>query len=394
MTPEDVREKALKLWNSQKIQRAHLEGRSLFPWEIPVPKPAAKVLAATFSNVRDEVRLLRENSKDVLGHGYRVEYQRVIHRRLGDQSLPNRVVLDSLEDFLQLTGKRKEFQRFVELSATILTAQQELQSFLIRRPSVVLEHADDWMRLLAVCRYFLGHSKPDLYLRQLEIPGVHTKFIEGRRAILAELLETVLHTESKVPGITGLSDHGFERRFGLRIEVPTIRFRLLDSTCSLGGLTDASVPLPEFGKLSLPVRRVFITENKMNGLCFPDCPEAMVIFGLGYGVRCLAEIPWLQKAAIFYWGDIDTHGFAILDQLREIFPNMGTFLMDEKTLLLFRELWGREEPGQRFMKQLTRLTPGEKALFESLRNNRWGESIRLEQERIAFGYVRQVCASL
>lgn len=394
ITPEDIQARALRLWNSQKVQRAHLEGESLFPWEIPAPKPTARELSAGFSQTRDAIRVLRDESKEAVGSGYRVEYQRVNHRSLGSQSLPERILVDSLEDFLRLAGKAKEFQRFVDLSATILAARPELKPLLLKRPSLVLNHADDWGQLLAVCEYFQARPRPNLYLRQLEIPGLHTKFIESRRAILAELLESVLSSESQTPGVTGLSNHGFERRFGLRIEAPLIRFRLLDAAYSMGGLMDVSAPLPEFVRLSLPVRRVILIENKMNGLCFPECPEAMVIFGLGYGAGCLAEVPWLQEKTIYYWGDIDTHGFAILDQLRGPFPNMRSFLMDEKTFLLGRELWGREESSQRFMKNLVRLTPEEDSLFRSLRDNRWGDSIRLEQERIAFGQVRHAVADI
>ncbi len=35
----------------------------------------------------------------------------------------------------------------------------------------------------------------------------------------------------------------------------------------------------------------------------------------------LAEASWLKERDLFYWGDIDTHGFAILDQLRGHFPH-------------------------------------------------------------------------
>lgn len=389
ITPDDIRAKAETLWESQRIQRAYLEGKSLFPWQIPVAKPKSVTLTGSFSRTSDAIRMLRNGGKESIGFGYRVEFRRVSNRRLGDQSLPSRVIVDSLGDLLRLTDKQKQFQRFTDLSATILAARPELRPFLIRRPSAVLDYADDWSLLLATCHYFQRNPKPNLYLRQLEIPGVHTKFIESRRAILAELLELVLPFNAVTPSVTGLSDHGFERRFGLRIESPPIRFRLLDASCSLSGLTDVTATLLEFERLSLPIRCVFLIENKLNGLCFPNCPRAMAIFGLGYGAARLAHTPWLQKTAMLYWGDIDTHGFAILDQLREFFPHMRSFLMDKKTLLLFRGLWGREEPAQRFLKDLTRLTSEEESVFESLRDDRWGKNIRLEQERIGFNHVRQ-----
>lgn len=129
----------------------------------------------------------------------------------------------------------------------------------------------------------------------------------------------------------------------------------------------------------------------MNGLSFPECPGSLVIFGLGSGANSLVDVPWLREAEVYYWGDIDTYGFAILSRLRVFLPLARSFLMDEQTLLAHRELWGREEAGQRFAKDLERLTAEEKVLFQALRENRWGQNVRLEQERIAFGHIlRQV----
>lgn len=388
ISPEDLRAKAQKLWDSHKIHRAHLENGSLFPWEIAVPRPTARELADEFPRLRAEVRRLEAGGKAAAGGGYSIEYAQINHRRLGEQSLPRKVVVTSLEDFLHLTGKRRQYDRFVSLAGTILAERPGLKDFLCRKPSTVLDNADDWERLLSVCRYFQKNPKPALYTRQLDIAGVDTKFIETRRAVIAELLGTLLPETPETAGARGLSDHGFERRFGLSFESPLIRFRLLDPAVSFSGLTDLSAPLTEFRRLTMPARRVFVTENKMNGLSFPPCRDALVIFGLGYGVGSLADVPWLHQAELFYWGDIDTHGLAILDQLRAAFPDARSFLMDERTLMLHKEMWGREATGERFSKDLKRLTPEENNLFQALRDDRLGPQIRLEQERIAFRLVQ------
>ena len=81
------------------------------------------------------------------------------------------------------------------------------------------------------------------------------------------------------------------------------------------------MPASQLADAQSAVQRVFITENEINGLAFPEVPDAAVIFGLGYGLERLAEVRWLRGKAIYYWGDIDTHGFAILDRLRAMFPD-------------------------------------------------------------------------
>ena len=215
-----------------------------------------------------------------------------------------------------------------------------------------------------------------------------SKFIEQHKGILAELLEQMLPADSIDQTVSGLAAHGFERRYGLKYDQPLLRFRILDKDLTAAyGLTDLSVPLDQFNQLQLPCERVFITENKINGLSFPAVERAIVIFGLGYGIRSLSQTAWLRDKAIFYWGDIDTHGFAILSQLRGYFPQVGSLLMDRQTLMAFQGLWGREPDDKRCLADLLNLTEPEQSLYQDLRNNVLGDNIRLEQERIGFAYL-------
>ncbi|MEN8260457.1 MAG: DUF2220 domain-containing protein [Pseudomonadota bacterium] len=188
---------------------------------------------------------------------------------------------------------------------------------------------------------------------------------------------------------TGLGGPGFERRYGLRHDQPLIRFRILDKSVAIDGLDDLSLPLPDFARLNLSVDTVFITENKVNGLAFPPIPRAAVIFGLGYGIQALADIAWLKIRPMFYWGDIDTHGFAILSQLRGYYPQARSLLMERDTLEAFRHLCVEEEEGKRETRDLPNLTESERTLYRDLVENRLGRHLRLEQERIGFDYLKR-----
>ena len=121
---------------------------------------------------------------------------------------------------------------------------------------------------------------------------------------------------------------------------------------------------------------------------FHPTPSAIVIFGLGYGLERLARVSWLSERRIHYWGDIDTHGFAILNRLRHHIPTARSLLMDRATLDAHRRLWTQEGRNQRFMGELDRLTNDEWQLFDDLRQNRLGDRVRLEQERVSFGRLK------
>jgi hypothetical protein len=388
LEPKEIRAKVLRYWNSGRVLRAWLGQDELFPLAIPVGRPDAGRLLQEFPRVGSWKQSVESGGKCHTGRGYRIEYREVNHRQMGRQRLPQRVVFDEPPDLIEYLGKQREFQRFARLSQDIRRCYPILRGWIERAPLRVLEQGDVWPGLLSVLDFFVANPRPDRYLRELQIPGVDSKFIEANRRILSDLLEQVLPT--------GLAHHGFERRFGLKYDQPLIRFRLLDPECAaqFGEMRDITLPLDQFQRLAPLCRRLFITENKINGLSFPATPGGMVIFGLGYGIGSLQGVEWLRQREIHYWGDIDTHGFAILSQLRGYFPDVRGFLMDLETLKRYPEIWGQEEKAKRFTGRLDHLSPVEQATYRSLCENRLGENLRLEQERIPFAAVTRWLESL
>jgi hypothetical protein len=229
-------------------------------------------------------------------------------------------------------------------------------------------------------------------LRQLDIPGVDTKFVEAQRSILAELLDIVLPGDAIERTVSGVRE--FNQRYGLRVEPPLIRFRILDEALAVNAWTDLSLPPEHFAALPVPVKRVFITENRVNGLSFPDCPGSIIVFGLGYGLERLADVAWMRTVDVRYWGDIDTHGFGILNRLRVHLPHARSFLMNRGTLDAHHDLWGQEPVDRRYTGDTSLLAQEERALFDDLRFDRLGDRVRLEQERISYGWLQRALCQL
>lgn len=384
ITPEALKKKALRHWTDGRFLKAWLAGETLFPLEIPLSPPSGSQISHHFEKVRLWIQALESASKEKTGIGYQVAYRAVNHRLLGHQQIPDRIRFETETDWLGYIGKKRDYDRFRQITEKTRAALPALTSFLQEKPLVALGQAATWDRLLAVCNWFTAHPRPKLYIRQLDIPGVETKFIEGNKKILAELLDRVLDDSAVDQTVAGLSGHGFERRFGLYYDSPGVRLRILDPLLAPGGLTDLTLPAVDLAARDFGARTVFVTENKINGLCFPQVPCALVIFGLGYGIEMLAEVGWLKEKRIVYWGDIDTHGFAILSRIRGYFPHTESLLMDRDTLETHRDLWGQEDEKKRFLGALSNLTEPEQALFSDLKTDRLGPAVRLEQERIGF----------
>jgi len=389
--PADLAAQVRRRWDSGRLLRESLEPELQdYPWRLRLTRPSSADLGRDFNQVRDWVAELAAGARDARGFGYRIEWKTLRHRVHGSNALPAAIEIPSLADAVRLIGEHKTLDRFRALTAQWLDAFPTLEDWIRAHPQRLLEHHADGPALHAVLRYFQAHPRPGLYLRQLEIAGVDSKFIEARRGLIGELLDQVLPPSAIDPNAGG--SRGFNVRYGLRDKPPLVRFRVLDPELAIGGLSDISAPPEQFAALRIKPRTIFITENEINGLAFPDWPEAIVIFGLGYGLDRLARIPWLSDSRVIYWGDI--HGFAILNRLRHHLPHAQSLLMDRDTLLRHRELWGQEPAPRRFLGQLDRLQPAEQALYQDLRDDLLGERVRLEQERIDFGWLRQALAGV
>lgn len=386
-TPADLRAQVQKLWDKGAIlaELAALDGigtqdEPLFPRRLLVKGPSSAELAERFDAVRGWIAALRN------GAHYRVAMRDVRHRVLGANQVPDAVWVDSVGDALALLGKGRDAAVFTALLAATRQRQPAVLPWLAANSLRALQLAEHWPLLLDVLGWLQTHPRPAVYLRQIDLPGVHSKFVEAHRAVLAEWFDAAL-----APGAVDWQASGaaaFNRRYGFRDKPARIRFRMLDPALALlpgGGEQDITLDGASFARLDPGATTVFMTENEINFLAFPALPGSMVLFGAGYGFDVLAEAAWLRRRALFYWGDIDTHGFAILDQLRALFPHAASLLMDRATLTRHRDLWGRE--AQPLLRDLPRLDGAERALYDDLRDNRIAPALRLEQEKIGYGWL-------
>lgn len=388
-TTATLRAEAARLWERGELLRAVVgAGRIEWPQRLRFKAPGTADLGARFEAVREWVAAIAKTPH------VRLEWRARAHRVQGRQELPAAAWLDSPQAALAWLGRSREAETFRALHARTAAVQPALLAWLERRPLAALELAADWARLLAVVGWLQAHPRPGVHLREVDLPGVHSKFIEAHRGVLGELLELALPPEAIAPGPGGVAQ--FARRFGFLEKPRQLRFRLLDAALpslpGCRGLADITLDAASFATLALPLQRAFVTENETNFLAFPPFPGAIVIFGAGYGWEALAGAAWLGDRPLHYWGDIDTHGFAILDSLRSHFPHAASFLMDRATLLAHREHWGEEPEPVRH--ELTRLAAEEAALYDALRHDSLGPRVRLEQERIGFGHLRAALARI
>ncbi len=380
---QDLRAQLMRLWERGELLREGLgPGASRFPLRLTLKAPGSDDITRRFEAVRAWVAAIAATPH------VRLEWQETRHRVQGSQRLPASAWVDSLDEALAWIGKRAEHARFCALHAETATRQPLLLPWLEKRPLRALELAAEWPRLLDVVAWLQAHPRPGVHLRQVDLPGIHTKFIESHRGVLAELLDLALPAAVIDPARTGAQQ--FAARYGFLDKPMLLRFRVLDPALDVlpgAPCPDLALDADSFARLRLDLARVFITENEINFLAFPRVPGSIVIFGAGYGWEALARAAWLQRCPIHYWGDIDTNGFAILAQLRARFAHVESLLMDRATLDAHQRFWGREDSPR--AADTARLTAAERSLYEDLREHRIQPALRLEQEYVGFGWLEK-----
>lgn len=385
-----------KLWDSGVLLKEDQWQSDFFPKRLRFTAPGSKALSNDFDAVRGWVSEIQKL------HGFRVVYKTVRHPVIGKNRVPEQVWIDSIDTAISLLNKQTQATVFSNLLEQTKIHTPELTQWLKKYPIKALQLAGCWSKILDFIRWRQHNPAPGIYLRQVSLAGIDSKFIEQHRAVLAPLLDIALAEEQINNKKTGIKQ--FEARYGFRSKPEKIRFRLLDSRLQLlpsllpslppEADNDISITADDFQQLGKntgfisQIKHVFITENEINFLSFPGQQNSLVIFGSGYGFEALAKAQWLSQIKIFYWGDIDSHGFAILNQLRYRFPLVQSLLMDEATLLKHREFWGHETKSEN--KELHQLTDSEQKFYQALVGNQYAQNLRMEQERVDYKYLLHV----
>lgn len=376
LSPEDARAWLRRRYAAQ--HRAWLSGAGAWPLRVPLGEPTEKTVAEDAGLVR---RWVEDWSR--WHDAGEVQWSSRQWPRLGTQRLPSRLLFSSAAEVARAVGEEQRYQRASERAARLTARWGALSGspLLLRHFDELADYPEqDFERLLAALQWFEFNRDSLHYLRQLPIEGLDTKWCDAkRRTLITDLLL----------GLRALSGPlEFHELCGLRRPPQRLRLRVLcaEGRQALGGLGDVEAPVEQIAALQLRPQCVLVVENLESGIALPELPGCLAFMKLGNGVGVLSQIPWLNGARVVYWGDIDTHGFAILSQARAVLPTLSSVLMDEATLLHCRALWGRE-PVPFPNAQLPHLTATEQALFAALRDHTWGPSVRLEQERVPWPYA-------
>ncbi|MFC8680202.1 Wadjet anti-phage system protein JetD domain-containing protein [Microbacterium ureisolvens] len=364
VTVADLRVRARRLYERDSRQWAAAGGAGPV-LEVPLHPPTERAALADLEATRAWVATWRRADGDP---DVELVWGRRSWSRVGSQEVPERAIVRGAEAIARVAGEAPAWvlisERQSVLRAVAGTSEEAVGALCSQSRTIEGLDPADFNRLIDVLGWLRDNPASGRRIRELPIRGIHSKWIEARRG-LVEALHRV------GTGATGL---------GFLEPSPLVRMRILDPALALGGLTDVSAPVDDLVRLSVRPQRVYVFENLATVLAMPEEPDAIVIHGGGHRVDLVAGLPWAQR--VIYWGDLDSHGFAILHQLRASGVEASSVLMDTETLIAHRDLWVDDpEPNTGVFRLLT---VDEKATLQLLSAQ---GNVRLEQERIPWEYA-------
>jgi hypothetical protein len=321
-------------------------------------------------------------SKNKIGYGYSIELEPPRSGSIQQQSKIKAIVFDTEADLMRFGGLEAEFSKFKKALALIRAELPALNQWCIKNGKELIRYDFVWPQLLSVVRFFQENPNPDLPLRLLPINGIDTKFIEQNNKILCALMDALLppeHIEKQYKT--------FAKRYRLPEQGPLVECAWNDPALIqyLHGFSRLGFPSDQLATRPLPVSKVIIVENRssMQQLLRLPLFDTLVVFGGGFGVTLLQHCTWLHEVSLYYWGDLDAHGLAILSQVRGYFPKVVPLMMDEVTWQAHRHLAVTGKPYKGGIPP--HLSPEEQAVFEVLTE----KTLRVEQEQIRSDWVEE-----
>ena len=395
--PVDVVEALRRRWETGVLPRALADGQQWVPVSFAVRGPTARQIRETPDAVRAWLELWRPS----VGRPWRIQTTAaaapgaaaltVAAAGAPDDAadgtdgsddavlrIPETVWIDEPATAWTLLQVQPDVAWLTERLDTAARETPRLREWMGAYPLRVLALREDWDTLMATVVWISRQSRKDLSLRQVDVPGVDLRFLERHRGILTDLLDRQLPA-GRIDKSAARAD--FEQRFGFRRRPSFVRFRPLRGDQRFAGLPDLSVRVEDFAALAPIGARVLIVENEASYLAVPDLPDTSLVLGSGVLTAEGTTVPpWLAERELLYWGDIDTHGFAVLDRLRQRHPRVRSLLMDRATLLDHRGHWNREDSPKVVL--LDRLDDEEQGTYREITGNLHGTAVRLDSERV------------
>jgi len=325
-TPADIRGRLARSW--PRIQKQILTGQLEFPCRYPVKHPSLS--DRSFPSFRVEYRKWRDAWNDLKSPGasaitgikncrtYKdirviksIEFQNAdaLAQFLGQKAVAG---LNTLSDRLAALGYTGDTSNAAVYQVQTLLSEMSDESF---------------QALVRLLEWRQENPGTKIALREVPVQGVGTKWIEQHTRVILAVFEDhdllVSHEGS------------FLERTGLRDDDRRTLWMRWHSSRAIPGtdISEFAIRPSQMTRRPEGIRKVLMVENSTTFLSFFPSEDTLLVFGNGkMGISAVAELPWLSEVEFYYWGDMDSSGYLILDRIRSHCSSVQSLMMGREAM--------------------------------------------------------------
>tara|TARA_X000001388_G_scaffold73659_1_gene65668 strand:- start:866 stop:2083 length:1218 start_codon:yes stop_codon:yes gene_type:complete len=255
---------------------------------------------------------------------------------------PSKLIVRGFETLCKLLNDEITYLNFLtrskKLMALLNDPSVEKHAAILKTTIVYIDISEkQFAKVIGVFPQIIFGMGEGLFLRQLPIEGVDTKFLESsRHASLLFNLYQIEHRESFNGGtITARNLPEL-----LKVEsLPTSGLRVRFSPNyqpQYANLPTVKLDYRDLMQMNILESNVLIVENETSVFQVRAFDDLLIIGGAGYSLEFL-NAPWLKSRKLAYWGDMDSDGMNMMNQVLNVYPNTTVLMMNEQTYKRFEK---------------------------------------------------------
>jgi hypothetical protein len=363
-SPSELAYRLARQWENPDLREARLIGDADWPIKMSIGRPTAQRVAEDWQMVSHHIKDWKAVSSG------KVVWESATFRATRDSiSIPTSWEISSPGEWVEAAADRSVAAEYSSLTRILASSDPLFHPLFVRQRSLwsgkPLSEIIKAAELTSILEPACAHGAP---LRALSLAGIDSKFFERHRGLMLRLLDLRFDGEASRQGLETFLDAWQELDHWLLV---------VDLDGGILPFFEQRVRSSELLKADLSVRNLLIVENERCLHLLPRAqPGTVVILGAGNNLRWLAA-PWVQRANVAYWGDIDTWGLTLLANARSMIPSLTALLMAQKNFENHAEKHAVKEFVIARPSPPESLTIPEKALYDHLLTCERG---RLEQE--------------
>ncbi len=375
-SPDELAQHLLRQWQNNTLRAQRLLTPEPWPLRLAIGKPTATQVLQQSASVQQHIQSWRQVTVG------QVIFEHKNYRRLAEAvELPSYWQINSPSEWMQACQNAAVRYEFAVLSELISASDSCMHELLVRERNLwrhkPLNELLDTLKLAGKLSPGCAQGQP---LRLLSGYGVDTKFVERHETLLRRLLDTRFADAASEQGLLNFLDALDEKDHWLLVRslseglLPFQRLRITSA---------------ELAQTALPATRILLIENERCEHLLPPLRDCIAVLGAGFDLAWLAGQA-LEGKQLYYWGDLDTWGLAMLARARQLRPNLQALMMTQEVFTDYAD-FAVSEPQRAGDFDQSYLAADEQALLLDLQQRKKG---RLEQEFIPIQRVQIEITSL